>query len=278
VYEKVFIDFKATPKSSRGHTQVLIYVDCFTRFLRLYPCKSCDSRSAIKALQKAFLEGGIPGTVICDEASAFTCPNFREFISTSGSKLHVVPANSHQSNGLAEAYCKTVGERIALMCSKQLQNWDLSIPEIQLAINTSVSKSLGNTPFFLYHGYHPSCSSLQASLTPETKAIGVGDHLETLFNARLNSQNVLQKSQKAQQDRYNHGRLRPSYQKGQRVWIFFSQRSTPQLPKKYAPSWRPGRILENINLVTYLVRVRQAGKLIAKKVHVNFLKPRKSSS
>ena len=271
--EMVFIDFKAAPTSSRGNSQILVCVDGFTRFVRLFPTKSCTTQNAVSALRKAFTETGTPGTLVCDEGSAFTSKEFRKFIKEVNCNLHVIPANAHQANGLAESFAKTTGERVALMCSNMLSSWDRMLPQIQLAINDSKSRALGNTPFFLLHGYHPRFSKLQPFI-PRHVSKSSADHLETLWNARISSMEALKRSQKAQALRYNANRREPRYTNGQRVWIYYRQRSKLNRPEKYASAWRPGRIIEQLNPVTYLVKTQQAGKPVVKKVHVNFLKKR----
>ena len=270
----IFIDFKATPKSTKGNTQVLIHADTFTRFVRLFACKSTATEDATRALRKAFLETGTPKKLVCDEGSAFTSHDFKDFTKNIGCELHIIPANAHQSNGLAEAFAKLAGERIALMCHQRLSHWDESLPEVQLAINDSLSKSLGNTPFFLQYGYHPKHSKLQSLLSPLVPPTTAGEHLQRLWDARYSAQHALKKSQRGQQQRYNANRLRPQYNEGQKVWVYYRQRSTPETPKKYALAWRSGRILHSINPVTYLVKTKHAGKYLVRKVHVNYLKKR----
>lgn len=271
--EIVFADFKATPTSRRRKTQVLVYVDAYTRFVHLRAARSTRAKDAIHAISEIFNSAGAPATLVCDEGPAFTSQEFKNFISTFGVKLHVIPPNAHQANGLAEAYAKIVGERIALMCHAMLDKWDCHLHEIQLAINDSFSRAMDNTPFFLQFGYHPRRTPLQ-QVIPRDSYKAVADHLEQLWTARLLSQNSLQSSQETSARRYNTNRNAGSYKPNQRVWIFYEQRSDPDCPKKYALPWRKGRIIEAVNDVTYLAKTREAGKTIAKKVHINFIKKR----
>lgn len=269
----IFMDFKATPPSRSGNQQVLVYVDAFTRFVRLFPTKGVTAKDAIRALRKAFAQAGIPRTIVGDDASAFNSREFREFIKEVGVSLHVVPANAHQANGLAEAYVKTAGERIALMCHAMLEKWDKMLPDIQLAINDSHSRSLNNSPFFLQFGYHPRRSKLHLLLPRQTYKT-VREHLDQLWEARARSQTSLAASQEQAAARYNAPRKPTAYKPQQLVWVYFEPRSTPECPKKFAPSWREGRVIRALNPVTYLVETTESGKLVSKKVHINFLKKR----
>ncbi len=207
------------------------------------------------------------------EVPAFTDKSFQQFLSTAGCNQHTAPPNAHHVNGLAEAFCKIVGERIALMCDKDIRAWDDLLPEIQLAINDSQSKSLGNTPFYLLHGYeprHPQNLTTKLSQDPPAPE----DRLHLLEEARTASHQALQEAQRQQAFQYDKSRRPASYSPGQPVMVYFEQKSTPELPHKYAPAWREGIVTARINPVTYLVRTQQSGALKDKSVHVNFMKQR----
>ncbi|KAJ1530234.1 hypothetical protein ONE63_005159 [Megalurothrips usitatus] len=265
VNDKVCIDFKSAPLSSKGKKEILIYVDVFTRYVRLYACKGHTTDDAIKALRRAFLEAGIPRTIICDADPAFTSHDFKSFTDSTGCDLHVIPPNAHQANGLAEAFCKIAGERLALAC-QDLKKWDDDLLKLQLHINDSRSKSLDQTPFYLLHGYHPKTAKFQLLANHPAS--------EDIALVRQAAQDALETSQARLQSRYNESRTLPEYVPGQEVWIFVQKKSTSSTPSKYAHKWREGRVTKIINPVTLEVSVQQRGMEVIKKVHINFVKPR----
>lgn len=174
------------------------------------PTKGSTTKDALKALEQAFAEAGPPDKIVCDEAPAFTCEAFKNFLATHGVALHVVPAYAHHSNGLAESFCKITGERIALMCEASLSRWDSQLKFIQLAINNSFSRSLGNTPFFLLHGYHPRPLNSNLTLPPQPE-VPAADRLAKLNAARAAAETDLLKSHAQQARHYNSGRTAPTY-------------------------------------------------------------------
>ncbi|KAK3932566.1 Transposon Tf2-11 polyprotein [Frankliniella fusca] len=199
--------------------------------------------------------------------------NCTKMLQDHGCAQHTVPAYAHHANGLAESLCKIVGDRVALMCNEDLRTWDDNLPKMQLAINTSHSKSLGNTPFFLQYGYHPNDS---ASLMPEiSKPTATPEgRLPDLQEARGDAQSSLQHAHRQQAAQYNKGRRTPDYRPGQPVMIWLEPKTTADTPAKYALAWREATIKEQVNAVTYVVTTQQAGKTCDKHVHVNHIKKR----
>lgn len=104
----VHVDFKSAPKSRRSNAHILVYVDAFTKYCRLFPSRNCTARAARRAVTQAFGEAGVPNTIVCDGGPAFTDQSFRKFRADIGCKQHVIPPNAHHAIGLAEAFCKTV--------------------------------------------------------------------------------------------------------------------------------------------------------------------------
>ncbi|KAK3908066.1 Pro-Pol polyprotein [Frankliniella fusca] len=269
----VHVDFKSAPKSRRGNQHIFVYVDAFTRYCRLYPTRDCTSRAARRAVLQAFGDAGVPNTLVCDAGAAFVDITFKKMLQDHGCAQHTVPAYAHHANGLAESLCKIVGDRVALMCNEDLRTWDDNLPKMQLAINTSHSKSLGNTPFFLQYGYHPNDS---ASLMPEiSKPTATPEgRLPDLQEARGDAQSSLQHAHRQQAAQYNKGRRTPDYRPGQPVMIWLEPKTTADTPAKYALAWREATIKEQVNAVTYVVTTQQAGKTCDKHVHVNHIKKR----
>ena len=64
--------FGPLPIGRYGLEKIIVVLDVFTRFVRLYPMKKADTKSSIRALEKYITEFGLPGVILSDNGSNST--------------------------------------------------------------------------------------------------------------------------------------------------------------------------------------------------------------
>lgn len=68
-------------KTRHGRKHILVIVDAFTKFVKLYPCKSVDCRETIKHILSYFRNYSCPKRLISDRGAAFTAHAFEDAMS-----------------------------------------------------------------------------------------------------------------------------------------------------------------------------------------------------
>ncbi|KAL7726473.1 hypothetical protein ACLKA6_001095 [Drosophila palustris] len=190
------------------------------QYLGVAPCATAA------ALQKAFRERilarfGVPKVLITDNGVQFTSRTFKNFLQDMGVKHQYTAPYTPQENPTERAN-RTVKTMIAQFAGANQRCWDEALPEITLAVNTSVTASTGYSPAFVTQGREPRLS--QALFDEVT--IGTGQVAqEPRENAGKLKEifEIMRKSlEKAAQDQARHYNLRRRSWKpsvGDQVWL-----------------------------------------------------------
>ncbi|KAM8701769.1 hypothetical protein ACLKA7_004931 [Drosophila subpalustris] len=134
---------------------LLVFFDAFTKWVELIPLRKATSAHLKRAFREAILSRfGVPQRFVCDNGTQFTSRSFRTFCQTAGIELqHTVPYSPQQNP--TERANRTIKTMIAQNICGDQKTWDDLLPEIMLAINTSVSDTTGFSPEFLVQGREP---------------------------------------------------------------------------------------------------------------------------
>ena len=130
-FERLHLDHVGPfPKSSGGHTHILVVIDALTRYVRLFPVMSTSTDATIKSLELLFLERGLPLTIVTDCGTAFTSKKFHSFISARNVR-HVLNAVRHpRANGIVERVNRTVVPMIIMESEADLRKWHRVISSV----------------------------------------------------------------------------------------------------------------------------------------------------
>ncbi|XP_061156017.1 uncharacterized protein K02A2.6-like [Syngnathus typhle] len=99
----------------------LVIVDAHSKWLDVYPTKTCTSLVTIEKLRQSFSNFGIPKMLVSDNGTCFTSAEFEAFMKQNGIS-HVRSAPFHpSSNGLAERAVQTFKEGMKKMKEGTIQ-------------------------------------------------------------------------------------------------------------------------------------------------------------
>ncbi|XP_061131311.1 uncharacterized protein K02A2.6-like, partial [Syngnathus typhle] len=99
----------------------LVIVDAHSKWLDVYPTKTCRSLVTIEKLRQSFSYFGIPKMLVSDNGTCFTSAEFEAFMKQNGIS-HVRSAPFHpSSNGLAERPVQTFKEGMKKMKEGTIQ-------------------------------------------------------------------------------------------------------------------------------------------------------------
>lgn len=145
-------------KSTQGNKHLLVIVDAFTKFTKLYACKSTKSEETIRKLREYFRAYSKPKRIISDRGTAFTSLLFKDFTDT-GKIEHVLTAvGTPRANGQVERFNRVIAPALAKL-SEDPKKWDRHVEKVEFSINNTVCRATGETPSRLLFGIEQSGES-----------------------------------------------------------------------------------------------------------------------
>jgi len=237
-FETIHIDhFGPVDKRVSFKKYILLVVDAFSKFVKLFATKTTSSKETIYYLQQFFQNYNKPKTIISDQGSAFTSQEFKDFLKEQDVQHIKIAVGSPQANGQAERINRIIALCIAkLSNNEEGQQWYKVLHEIEYSINNTVNRSTGKSPSQIIFGMNqrgPCTDRLKDLL--ETVDNPPNRDLSIIRNQAAQRINQSQQRQKKDYDR-RHKAPR-QYAKGDLVMIRNFE-STPGINRKMIPQFR----------------------------------------
>ena len=153
--EMIQLDFTARlPKTSSGHEYILMIIDCFTKFVKLYALRTMESEEVINCLLDWFATFGVARAIISDNGSSFMSKLTEKMSNMFKVKRILTGSHSHWEVVLVES----VNKRIQLAFGTSLTDptkWDTNIPmiEIEMSLRSTPNEATGTSPHETLFGY-----------------------------------------------------------------------------------------------------------------------------
>jgi hypothetical protein len=186
-YPGITVHLDCTPGSARtprGNTDILAIVDSFTGYIKLYAVPKPDAKTMAEALLGYIAVNSMPLKIITDNGTEFANELMTELSLLLGLKQTFIAPYNSRSNGKVENSHKTTQTMLRAYIEQFPYDWDLLIPLVEFAMNTSKSDVTGYTPFYLHFGRHPIMPLdmlYEATSRPE---ITVNDYVKKLETER----------------------------------------------------------------------------------------------
>jgi len=159
---------------------LLVFFDAFSKWVELVPLRKATSAHLEKSFRERILNHfGIPRTFVCDNGTQFTSRSFKAFCKQAGMEIQHTAPYTPQQNPTDRAN-RTIKTMVAQYIEDKQTTWDELLPELNLAINSSISESTGFSPAFIVQGREPRLPGAlydevtpgpsQAPRSPEAKA------------------------------------------------------------------------------------------------------------
>ncbi|XP_036346535.1 uncharacterized protein K02A2.6-like, partial [Rhagoletis pomonella] len=138
-------------KSKRKH--ILVAIDAFTKFVKLYPVNSTSTKEVCCSLDKYFSYYSRPRRIITDRGTCFTSLEFSNFLLKRNIGHVKVAVASPQANGQVER----VNRVLKTMLSKLTEtidhaDWTAKLSQVEYALNNTVHSTTKHTPSDLLFG------------------------------------------------------------------------------------------------------------------------------
>ena len=157
-WDTVTFDFIVRlPKTARGNDSICVFVDKLTKMVHFVACREDLSAKDFAELyiDQVWRLHGLSKEFITDRDSRFTSAFWKGVTELIGTR-HVMSSSFHpQTDGQTERVNQTLETYLRHFVSGQLNDWDTLLSRAEFAHNAAFHSSVGQTPFFLNHGFHP---------------------------------------------------------------------------------------------------------------------------
>lgn len=138
-------------KTGNKNKFVFVVIDAFTKFVRLYPCRTTKTDEVIKHLYNYFQTYSKPRQIISDRGTSFTSVAFKQFLENESVKLTLIASGTPRANGQVEIVNKSIIPMLAKL-TESTNRWDKVLNKVEFAINNTWHRSTGQSPSVLLFG------------------------------------------------------------------------------------------------------------------------------
>ena len=187
--ERIAIDYiHNITKDQQGHEHILVVIDCFTRFVELFPTTALTAEETADHLLKYVGRYGPPIQILSDNGSHFVNGTITALLHYMGIDHQFTIAYSKEENGIVERANKEVMRHLRniLFENGHADQWSRYIPLVQNIMNTAVHSATGFSPSQMVFGALSSTSRgliyPQAIAPPER--FSTTSYVQELFRAQ----------------------------------------------------------------------------------------------
>lgn len=269
------------PRSRQGNSYLLVFSDWFTKYPCIIPLRSAVARNIVKHTEsRIFLEYGVPQSIIMDNGSQFSrSKEVQALLKKYGINRLWSNCIYHAQSNYTERHNKNINAALRAYVKENHRTWDEQLPEISLALRTSVNSVTKYSPFFLNHGrefvFH--ASDYELNPIPSSEADPIEERSQFLKRFKEISSLIIKRMEASYQrnkKQYDRNRSAASYQSNDPIFYrnFTQSDAAKSFCKKLAPIFMPGSISKVISEMAYEVS-NSSGKLVGK-FHIQDLRPR----
>lgn len=138
-------------KSKRKH--ILVIIDAFTKFVKLYPTNSTSTKEVNCALEKYFQYYCRPRRIVSDRGSCFTSAEFQAFILKNSIDHVKIATAAPWANGQVERTMRQLKSMLGKLTEPyQHSDWTNMLTHAEFAINNSRHSTTGASPAVMLFG------------------------------------------------------------------------------------------------------------------------------
>jgi hypothetical protein len=279
-WDSVSMDFVvALPKTLDGNDAIMVVVDRLSKMAHFIPATTDMTAEGCARLffDEVFRLHGLPTSVVSDRDPKFTSVFWRSLFQLTGTKLAMSTAYHPQTDGQTERLNRTLEEMLRSYVSYDMRDWDVLLPAVEFAYNSSVQASTRHTPFYMNYGYQPRhplgvLVQTRASTSPDAAVF-----LERIQQAAARAKENLVAAQQRQEAYYNDSHRELTFAVGDKVLLsaealtLISERDRPS-DKLKALYQGPLEVVEVVSPLAYRLKM-PAGSQAHDVFSIKFLRP-----
>jgi transposase InsO family protein len=141
------------PPDEYGNAYILVMIDCFSRFVELYPIKAVDANKTVPCLVDFVCRYGMPNYILSDKGKQFCNETIKGTLAALGVKHIQAMAYSKEENALVERANKEVMRHLrAIIHELRKESWSDGLPLVRRIMNASPNDTIGVSPARIIFG------------------------------------------------------------------------------------------------------------------------------
>ena len=246
---------------------IMIICDHFTKWIELYALKTMEAVEVASKISSFVCRHGVPDKIITDQGTNYQSNLISELYEVLDIEKARTSPYHPESDGLSERGNRTNKAALTALVNEKQDNWDVMLPFIQFAYNSSVHATTRCTPFELMYGRQPRIpldllipeAKIELDIDPEEYASNLRHALVDAYRLVKKNRDMRMTKEKINYDR----RVRAAnYKVGDKV-LLLNEAKKAGISNKFRKSWiGPYEIIEkNENNVNYKIKpVKRNGR------------------
>ncbi len=153
-FQTVFLDYIGPLRASKGFKYVLTMIDRFSRYVELAAVTEANARNTARAIIDVWItEHGVPHRLSTDGGSHFDNEAIANICRELEVEHHIGTSHHPESQGVVERANAVVVNTLRALVRAHGDEWSDVLPLVRFAMNTSVSRTTGFTPYEVVHGF-----------------------------------------------------------------------------------------------------------------------------
>ena len=275
-FDKVAIDIlgplRPTPRDMK---YVLIMSDYMTRWVEAVALPNITAQTVADAfVDQIVCRHGAPRVLLTDRGTNFLSHLFTNVCKILGIGRQLTSPYHPQTDGLVERFNKTFAQMMTNYINETHTDWDIIMPKIIFAHNTSVQASTLETPFYLLYLRDPKYP-IEAEFSEEPRPFASTEEYKEEMIRRMRKAHGLakkntQEAQLRQKVQYDKKATERRFDIGDLVYM--TEPVVPKgLSKKFRVKWKgPYRIVDQLGDCLY--EILSPGENKSRRIHANRLK------
>lgn len=144
------------PKGQLGVQFVLVFIDNFTKHVKLYVMRNATAKCVVSKLEQYLKHIQKPRAILADHGTQYTSNVWVKALEANNVKVMYSSVRHPQSNP-TERVMRELGRMFRTYCRKKHTTWYNHLSLIEDFLNITMHDSTGFTPLELQYGINPQC-------------------------------------------------------------------------------------------------------------------------
>jgi putative transposase len=143
------------PESEDGNKFILVMIDHFSKFIKLYPLHAIDATETARAISLHFCSYGAPLAFLSDQGRNYQSHCLQEVFELLD--VHQLRSSPYwpAGDGCSERAIQTTMSTLRHFVEENQETWDTKLPMLEFAMNSAVHSTTKHTPWLLQFGREP---------------------------------------------------------------------------------------------------------------------------
>jgi len=264
------------PETPRSNKFILLITDSFSKYVELIPVSDCTAKTTADNVYNFMCRHGTSLEIHSDQGRCYESELFIHLCDALGVRKTRNSSFNPKANGQAERFNRSLWAMLRNYISGRQDEWDLYLPPLAAAYNSSVHSSTAFTPNLLFLGREVrSPVELIYGASSQRSHGSYGEYIQKMLQqsekAYAQARIHLQSAVKTNKQNYDAKQFLRKYCVGQKVYLLNQTRKPgvcPKLTPAYSGPYKVLRKLNDLNyeiqhLTTTKVKIVHHDKLVA---------------